>query len=1141
MLVLFTGTAGSLAAPTSPTIDPQKARLSLSQIEPKVEAPAKAASAASQPNIPAAARNYFRSGQDRFEEQLWGEAINELARALQIAPEFDEARILLARAAILQGNSALAQTHLEEAARAHPDRVVVHELLGDIAFQAHDLAAASADFRRALLCRDAEPNRPETTLSHLFLGLALREQGYLSAAADQLTQFLAAVEGKEASAISHPELRQMAMLYRGKATVMVGDIHESLGNPADAVAAYRRGLAMNADDHDLKMRLAKALAKSGKTDEAIKLARELCRADDASPATIDALDEVCAASPTLKADDELAALAKEINSAAMLERIASRMVDRNRPADAAAVMERAVAAQPDRVDGHLSLASVRLRLGERRAFLNELGEAVRRSKDSSERVNGLIDRAAADAGERKKLIEVGREATGGDAKPDGVLLVLLGRLLWIDGQTDEAALVLGKASDVYPTLGMAYTTLAELKISKSMWQAALDSCDAAEKAEVREGIVYALKGQALEGLERTAEAKAAYEEAIRLSPKDAKSLLVLARLHEQLDETADAIKILRQIVSKVDPKNHEARESLIRTLLAAAGEGNQRDKFLKSAREQLSALKRNGAPANVAGRAEAFYQLAADGRGDPKGSLDTYRTALRKLIDQFPKDADTPLDLAMSYVSTRDYAEAMNVIDALLGQSPKTIRARELKATLLARLLRFDEAISVQESLLAERPKNAAWLSQLAELLADEGNYGRAAELYRTLAKRKESEARQTFYKSLMIDALRLSGDPDGAVAAAKEWVDASPRDDLPKRHYIQTLNEVGKKDEALNYVQHWLESQPDNQTARRILAYQLVELDRPDEAERRALAWMLERPADRDVATMVIESLLRAKHFDAAVELARTGADEPAGPEMAYLLANTLERARRYDEAASVLQDVIKSAQAPDGLQFELAQVYMAARRWNDAEEVIGKLMAPEQARMNANVAFDLGTVLRGYRLLATIYQNSGRLPKCHEALEKVLELTPVTSAEYTGACNDLGYLWADSGLNVDKAEKLVRIAVGEAPRRSAYLDSLGWVLYKKGDFSGASKYLKRANELLDTPDAVITEHYGDALYRAGDKAAAVEQWKKALKAISDDAEPLTPEQEDVLLRCRVKAGAALEGGPIDTAPTASEQAKKN
>jgi len=1139
-IALLTAASVCAGAPSPSAIDPQKANLPLSQIEPKVEAPKGEAGATSQPVIPAAARNYFRSGEDRFEEQLWGEAINELARALQIAPDFDEARILLARAAVLQGNSALAQTHLEEAARTRPDRVVVHELLGDIAFQARDLPAATKHFRRALLCHDADANRPETILSHLFLGLALREQGYLAAAADQLSQFLSAIEDKDVATISHPELRQMAMLYRGKATVMVGDIYESLGKPAEAVAAYRRGLSINADDRDLKMRLAKALAKSGRSDEAIRIARELCRAEDASPASIDALDEVCAASPGLKADDELATLAKEINSPAMLERIASRLLDRNRPADAAEVMQRAVSAQPDRVDGHLGLANVRLRLGDRRAFLSELGEAVRRSKDSTERVNGLIDRAAAEPDERKKLIEAGREATKAAEKPDGVMLVLLGRLLWLDGQIDEAALVLGQATDANPSLGMAYTTLAELKLARSMWQSALDSCDAAEKAEVRESGVYALKGQALEGLDRPREAVSAYGEAVRLNPKDGKSLLALARLHEQANETDEAIKILQRIVNKVDPKNYEARESLIRTLLAAAGDGNQRSKLLRLAREQLSALKRNGAPLNVAGRAEAFYQLATDGQNDPKGSLDKYRTTLRGLIEKYPKDADTPLDLAMSYVSTRDYTDALAVIDGLLGRSPKTIRGRELKATLLARLLRFEDAIGVMESLLAERPRNVTWLTTLAELYADAGQYGRAADVYRRLLKRNDVENRRAYYEAL-IGALRLNSDPDGAVAAAKEWMDANPKDDFPRIHYVQTLNDVGRKEEALAYIQRWLEVQSDSNLARRLLVGQLIEMNHSDEAERRALGWLLERPGDGESMWLVIHSLLRSKHFDAAVELARTASDDPAPTGMAYVLANTLERARRYDEAATVLADLIKTAQTPEPLQLEMVQVYMAARRWNDAEQLIEKIMAPELARMNAGVAFDLGTVLRGYRTLATIYQNSGRMPRCHEALEKVLELTPITSSDYTGACNDLGYLWADSGLNIDKSEKLIRIAVGESPRRSAYLDSLGWVLYKKRDFAGARKYLKLANELLDTPDAVVTEHYGDALHRAGDKAGALEQWKKAVRLLGEEDEPLTPEQEDVLQRCRHKLAAAADGGSIETAPTASEQARKN
>ena len=59
--------------------------------------------------------------------------------------------------------------------------------------------------------------------------------------------------------------------------------------------------------------------------------------------------------------------------------------------------------------------------------------------------------------------------------------------------------------------------------------------------------------------------------------------------------------------------------------------------------------------------------------------------------------------------------------------------------------------------------------------------------------------------------------------------------------------------------------------------------------------------------------------------------------------------------------------------------------------------------------------------------------------------------------------------------------------------LDSLGWVLFKRGDYDGAVVHLERAAELSPT-DPVINDHLGDALWAVGREAEAAFHWQRAL-----------------------------------------------
>ena len=63
------------------------------------------------------------------------------------------------------------------------------------------------------------------------------------------------------------------------------------------------------------------------------------------------------------------------------------------------------------------------------------------------------------------------------------------------------------------------------------------------------------------------------------------------------------------------------------------------------------------------------------------------------------------------------------------------------------------------------------------------------------------------------------------------------------------------------------------------------------------------------------------------------------------------------------------------------------------------------------------------------------------------------------------------------------------------AYLDSLGWVLFKKKNYKEAKKYLELAVQDEDGKHLEIYDHLGDAHWALGEKKEAVEAWKKGLE----------------------------------------------
>src|SRR5690606_27192869 len=88
----------------------------------------------------------------------------------------------------------------------------------------------------------------------------------------------------------------------------------------------------------------------------------------------------------------------------------------------------------------------------------------------------------------------------------------------------------------------------------------------------------------------------------------------------------------------------------------------------------------------------------------------------------------------------------------------------------------------------------------------------------------------------------------------------------------------------------------------------------------------------------------------------------------------------------------------------------------------------------------------------------------------------------------------------------EMTRFAVEANPENHAYQDSLGWALYKSGQYEEALKWLTKATSGED-PDGVILDHLGDCYLKLNRKQEALEAWRKALEAF--DAEDNAAEIE--------------------------------
>jgi tetratricopeptide (TPR) repeat protein len=179
----------------------------------------------------------------------------------------------------------------------------------------------------------------------------------------------------------------------------------------------------------------------------------------------------------------------------------------------------------------------------------------------------------------------------------------------------------------------------------------------------------------------------------------------------------------------------------------------------------------------------------------------------------------------------------------------------------------------------------------------------------------------------------------------------------------------------------------------------------------------------------------------------------------------------------------------------------------------VYRKIDDPERAEQFLTAAEALSPENRDVLLeLAALYEDMGRYDDAIRCISVIYDNEP----EDASINNFYGYLLAVKGVDLDLAEKLITRALDEDPGNGYYLDSLGWVKFRKGEFSKALEILLSASEIVDD-DPVIWEHIGDTYMELGQPEPALESYNRSVKV-----DPDRPEIEEKMREARSAASKA-------------------
>lgn len=513
-------------------------------------------------------------------------------------------------------------------------------------------------------------------------------------------------------------------------------------------------------------------------------------------------------------------------------------------------------------------------------------------------------------------------------------------------------------------------------------------------------------------------------------------------------------------------------------------------------------------------------RLLLDRSGGERTKVEDALTFLQAAYKLNPDDLSTGIAVSQLLMSTGRVADAERILSTMVERAPDQRALNYNYAQVLTKLGRGNESKQYLERAIGSDPTFGPGILQLIDIYEKEGEFLKAAQVLQPLID--EDPLNLELQRQQAVFYLR-GGDAPAARDRFKALVAADPKDRRALYFLAEALNDLEQYKEAAPILQQLVEANPGDADLLASYGLALTGLERWDDAQKTFNQVLTGVNVPDNLAALARTQLafidLQKGNYAAAVETARSifvFRDKP-NTQAINIAVDALRREKKFAEAVTLLQPLaekygsdpfvsaryiealVRAGQKEQAAQVAAAQVKLGVRNAIAAAEayLAAEDSAAAIALMNdavkakpdeADLRFELGSA----------YERAGDRKKAEETFAAILAKKP----DHAPSLNYLGYMWAESGVNLDRAQEMLTRAVGQEPENGAYIDSLGWVYYRLGNLDLAEKYLTDATRLMPR-DATVHEHLGDVLAKRGDLDRALQSYRTALT--------LDPESKDV------------------------------
>ena len=599
----------------------------------------------------------------------------------------------------------------------------------------------------------------------------------------------------------------------------------------------------------------------------------------------------------------------------------------------------------------------------------------------------------------------------------------------------------------------------------------------------------------------------------------------------------------------------QAREAALQALSKRPGDEQALSLLTDTARtsEEVEDVRKTIEDLRKADQDRPSYHLALGSLGFRKGEKARAETEFKKALELDPKSGTAHVALAMLYWSNNDLKAADQELKTAADLAPANSPVRIRYADFKLRTGAAAEAKAMLEDINKQLPEYLPPRVALLKIVcAEQQKEDCAARVQNILAQ--DPANFEAVYQDAIISAKK--GDTSKAIRELEFLSNSFPRNalvryQLASAYLLSAINasEVNVRkatESAENRVNEAVKLDPKLEPAVLLFAELKIRKGSAAAAIEPLKELIKERPQTAQSYYLLATAYLaQRQNTEAASTYQQMETLFPKDPQPSFLLGNVLlaqgqqaDARKAFERAAVISPDYLPATERL--IDFEIAdkqyaaamgraqqqidkdpkraqpwalraKVYLAQRDFAHAEPDLAKAVEidpkfeaasllltqlyiatnrQDQAIAKLNAFAEQNKSIPALVQLASIYEKDKNYTAARDAYEKLLAINGNNAL----ALNNLAVVYSERLDQVDKALDLAKRARTNSPNNPNLADTLGWVMFRKGDYRNALPLLQEgAAKLTDNPE--VQYHLAMAQYMMGDEAAAKTGLQKAVQ----------------------------------------------